>query len=64
VLSDDVNDLLVELMLLRLMFLPKSVGLFKSVSNLVVEVNLLSELDHVLLLDLLINFIIDFILNR
>ena len=62
-LENDVGDLVVEFLLLQGHFLAKSVCLFKSVSNLVMEINLLSELLEVVFLDFFIHFVHDLILS-
>lgn len=62
-LRNDISDLLVECLLLKGHLLAKSVCFLKPVSYLMMEVYFLSELLEVVLLDLVIHLIHDFVLS-
>lgn len=57
--TDNVNDFLIEQLLFLLLLLDQPVGFLKSIEHLVVEVDLLPELREVLLPDLLVNIVMN-----
>ena len=59
VFTDNIDDLLIELILSILLLLDQSIRLFKSVKSLMMKVDFLSELRQVVLLYLVVHVILD-----
>jgi len=62
-LTNDLNDLHVQSFLLAWLLLGETISFFKSVGNLVMEINFLAELLKVLFFDLIIDSGSDFVLD-